>query len=100
MSNILFLESSHSEVFQLYLPINAFFPMLGLYTSKLQMSTFFKYIISLTSSVEYRCLRILGLLTYLLETRFLRADLIEVFEILGGFENLYPEFFPGDWRWC
>ena len=28
-SNILFLEFSHSEVFQLYLPINAIFPMLG-----------------------------------------------------------------------
>ena len=27
-SNILFLEFSHSEVFQLYLPINAIFPML------------------------------------------------------------------------
>ena len=67
--------------------------MLGMYTSKLQISAFFKYIISLTSSVEYRCLRILGLLTYLLETRFLRADLIEVFKILGGFENLDPDSF-------
>ena len=27
--NILFLECSHSEVFQLYLPINAIFPVLG-----------------------------------------------------------------------
>ena len=35
-------------------------------------------------------LRILGLLT--LETRFLRADLIEVFKILKGFENVDPEF--------
>ena len=28
-SNILFLEFSHLEVIQLYLPINAIFPMLG-----------------------------------------------------------------------
>ena len=34
-------------------------------------------------------LRILGLTT--LETRFLRADLIEVFKILRGFENVDPE---------
>ena len=33
-------------------------------------------------------LRILGLTT--LETRFLRADLIEVFKILRGFENFVP----------
>ena len=33
-------------------------------------------------------LRILGLTT--LETRFLRADLIEVFKILKGFENVDP----------
>ena len=33
----------------------------------------------------------LGLLT--LETRFLRADLIEVFKILRGFENLDPDKF-------
>ena len=32
-----------------------------------------------------------GLLT--LERRFLRADLIEVFKILGGFENLDPDRF-------
>ena len=38
--------------------------------------------------------RILGLTT--LETRFLRADLIEVFEILRGFENLNPDRF---FRW-
>ena len=31
-------------------------------------------------------LRILGLIT--LETRFLRADLIDVFKILRGFENV------------
>ena len=43
-----------------------------MYTFKLQISASLKYNISLTSSVEYRCLRILGLLT--LETRFLRAD--------------------------
>ena len=36
-------------------------------------------------------LRILGLTT--LETRFLRADLIEVFKILKGFENVDPEKF-------
>ena len=36
-------------------------------------------------------MRILGLLT--LETRFLRADLIEVFKILRGFENLDPDRF-------
>ena len=36
-------------------------------------------------------LRILGLTT--LETRFLRADLIEVFKILRGFENLDPDRF-------
>ena len=42
-------------------------------------------------NVEYRCLRILGHLT--LETRFLRADLIEVFKILRGFENLDPDRF-------
>ena len=35
--------------------------------------------------------RILGLTT--LETRFLRADLIEVFKILRGFENVDPEKF-------
>ena len=34
---------------------------------------------------------ILGFLT--LETRFLRADLIEVFKILRGFENLDPDRF-------
>ena len=91
-SNILFLELSHSEVVQLYLPINAIFPICwGLYTSKLQISASLKYNISLTSSVEYRCLKILGLLT--LETRFLRADLIEVFKILKGFENLDPARF-------
>ena len=39
-------------------------------------------------------LRILGLTT--LETRFLRAELIEVFKILRGFENLDPERF---FRW-
>ena len=68
-----------------------FFLCWGLYTSKLQISAFLKYNISLTSSVEYWCLRILGLLT--LETRFLRADLIEVFKILRGFENLDPDRF-------
>ena len=36
-------------------------------------------------------LRILGLTT--LETRFLRADLIEVYKILRGFENVYPDKF-------
>ena len=36
-------------------------------------------------------MRILGLLT--LETRFLRADRIEVFKILRGFENLDPDRF-------
>ena len=36
-------------------------------------------------------LRILGLTT--LETRFLGADLIEVFKILRGFENIDPERF-------
>ena len=36
-------------------------------------------------------MRILGFLT--LETRFLRADLIEVFKILRGFENLDPDRF-------
>ena len=36
-------------------------------------------------------LRILGLTT--LETRFLRADLIEVFKILRSFENVDPEKF-------
>ena len=36
-------------------------------------------------------LRILGLTT--LETRFLRADLIEVFKMLRGFENVDPEKF-------
>ena len=34
-------------------------------------------------------LRILALTT--LETRFLRADLVEVFKILRGFENVDPE---------
>ena len=68
-----------------------FFLCWGLYTSKLQISASLKYNISLTSSVEYRCLRILGLLT--LEKRFLRADLIEVFKILRGFENLDPNRF-------
>ena len=34
-------------------------------------------------------MRIRGLLT--LERKFLRADLIEVFKILGGFENLDPD---------
>ena len=56
-----------------------------------RQSASLKYNISLTSSVEYRCLRILGLLT--LETRFLRADLIEVFKILRAFENLDPDRF-------
>ena len=41
-------------------------------------------------------LRILGLTT--LETRFLRADLIEVFKILRGFENLDPVQI-GFFRW-
>ena len=36
-------------------------------------------------------LKILGLTT--LETRFLRADLIEVFKILRGFDNVDPEKF-------
>ena len=36
-------------------------------------------------------LRILGLTT--LETRFLRADLIEVFKILRGFVNMDPDRF-------
>ena len=36
-------------------------------------------------------MRILGLTT--LETKFLRADLIEVFKILRGFENLDPDRF-------
>ena len=72
-SYILFLEFSHSGVFQLYLPINAIFPMLGSVTSKLQISASLKYNISLTSSVEYRCLRILVLLT--LETRFLYSTM-------------------------
>ena len=36
-------------------------------------------------------LRILGLTT--LETRFLRADMVEVFKILRGFENVSPERF-------
>ena len=63
----------------------------GLYTSKLQISASLKCNISLTSSVEYRCLRILGLLT--LETRFLRADVIEVFKILRGFEILDSDRF-------
>ena len=36
-------------------------------------------------------MRILGLT--ILETRFLRADLIEVFKILRGFENLDPDKF-------
>ena len=36
-------------------------------------------------------LRILGLTT--LETRFLRADLVEVFKILRGFENVNPARF-------
>ena len=36
-------------------------------------------------------LRTLGLTT--LETRFLHADLIEVFKILRGFENLDPDRF-------
>ena len=36
-------------------------------------------------------MRILGLLA--LETRFLRADLIEVFKILRCFENLDPDRF-------
>ena len=36
-------------------------------------------------------MRIRRLLT--LERRFLRADLIEVFKILGGFENLDPDRF-------
>ena len=39
----------------------------------------------------YDWLRILGLTT--LETRFLRADLIDVFKILRGFENLDPDRF-------
>ena len=42
-----------------------------------------------TSSDDRR--RILGLTA--LETRFLRADLIEVFKILRGFENVDPEKF-------
>ena len=36
-------------------------------------------------------MRILGLITF--ETRFLRANLIEVFKILRGFENLDPDRF-------
>ena len=36
-------------------------------------------------------LRIMGLTT--IETRFLRADLVEVFKILRGFENVNPERF-------
>ena len=36
-------------------------------------------------------LRILGLTT--LKTKFLQADLIEVFKILRGFENLDPDKF-------
>ena len=43
-------------------------------------------------------LRILGLTT--LETRFLRVDLVEIFKILRGFENVNPERFfqvVGDW---
>ena len=90
-SNILFLEFSHSEGFQSYLPINAIFLCWELYTSNLRISASLKYNISLTSSVEYRCLRILGLLT--LDTRFLRADLIEVFKIWRGFENSDPDRF-------
>ena len=68
-----------------------FFLCWWLYTSKLQISASLKYNISLTSGVEYRCLRLLRLLT--LETRFLGADLIEVFKILRGFENLHSERF-------
>ena len=90
-SNILFLEFSYSEVSQLFFQLMQFFLCWGLYTSKLQISASLKYNISSTSSVEYRCLRILGLLT--LETRFLRGDLIEVFKILRGFENLDPDRF-------
>ena len=90
-SNILFLEFSHSEVSQLYLPINAIFPMSVAVYLQTPDKRLLKYNISLTSSVEYRCLRILRLLT--LETRFLGADLIEVFEILRGFEDLHSERF-------
>ena len=93
------IQKFSSYIFQLM----QFFLCRGLYRlppkSKLQISAYFKYNISSTSSVEYRCLWIRGLLT--LERRFLRADLIEVFKILGGFENLDPDrFFSGDWRWC
>ena len=76
-----------SYIFQLM----QFFLCWWLYSSKVQISASLKYNISLTSSVEYRCLRILRLLT--LETRFLGADLIEVFKILRGFENLHSERF-------
>ena len=43
-------------------------------------------------------LKILGLTSP--ETKFLRADMIEVFKILRGFENLDPNRFSGRWRWC
>ena len=36
-------------------------------------------------------LRILGVTS--LETRFFRADLIEIFQILKGFENVDPDSF-------
>ena len=44
-------------------------------------------------------LRILGLTT--LETRFLRADLIEVFKILEGVLRIWIRIgFSGGGRWC
>ena len=46
---------------------------------------------SLNSRVHFSWERMLLLTT--LETRFLRADLIEVFKILRGFENLDPDMF-------
>ena len=91
-SNILFLEFSHSEVSQLYLPINAIFPMLvAVYLQtpdkrflKIQYFFNFKCRVPMFEDPEA---------PYTLETRFLGADLIEVFKILRGFENLHSERF-------
>ena len=61
-----------------------------MYQIKSNHESFFLNLINQTNGVWSR-LRILGLTT--LETRFLRAILIEVFKILKGFENVDPEKF-------
>ena len=50
-SNILFLEFSHSEVFQLYLPINAIFPILG----AVYLQTPDKRLLKIQYSFNFQC---------------------------------------------